>query len=1029
MSRTFRSVKSQQGVAASTTLQIIDANEPVLSLTKNKTGSFSTWTNIGLTHTMASGSIVWAKELGLFVCMGQNTTYGTSSDGISWVARTFPTTINRSGKVEWSPQLGLLVASSYYSVTNTSGLWYSADGISWTQASSSFGTGYYSAESIRWVPHLSMFIGTFSFLATDSSAATRSITLSSRNGTTWSLISDLDNTVSYMYDVAYSPTLRMLVQLGAGSTQLRTSSDGITWSNVASASLATVLRWYCVIWCPEMELFMASGSSGYIAYSYDGTSWTVVNTGIGSVHPLFTLIWIPELNAFVIFSAAVGAVNAHRGIVAYRNNLASWTQFTASSTSASNTTAAAWSPELSRIVIGYSASNGLRYLTIKSAIDVAAANMNPHMVLTQGTTETTTATVDRLLVKDTLLVNDVVSRKDSITRLHGSAYLHDTLYLTKSTYMEGNVNVMSLTKNKTGSLNTWSPTSGSPEMANMLWVPEKAFFISMGIYTPPPPYTGYSSSPTYIYISSDGITWSSSSFPTPVQWYAAIAWSPQLGLFVATVYSFTGGNTSSFWYSSDGVNWTQSYTVTGCYRYRALQWVPHLGLFIVSVVFTPNAPSSTSYVDRVLISRNGKAWTQTEEIGSTTSLRGIAWSPTLKLLVQIVITSNRIRTSTDGITWTPSADSALTGAVWDRVIWAPAAGLFFTGSTAGDVAYSANGTSWTLVPTKPMGTKPIGDLIYVPEHAALFIFTSDTTGEGAVAYLNDFTAWTTFSTIPSGGSGTYDVTSSAWSRTLNRLVVGSASGNSARYLTIKSAVEIAAGSMPPHTTLTQGTVEMRDVNAVRADISDTLIIKDLMSRKSGITRLHGPAYLYDTLFLNTGTATTTALAFANMSIIQSGSGTNETVALQQNGSNHTVFDTTSSSNTVKFHNKAGTQWLLLTDIDADTAGPAVSLSSTGTVRCGYLLGDATGGLALQVPNNASTAPVSRMMITNSAITANVSVNLINGTVAAPSLTFTGDTSQNSGLYLIGNDNIGLSRTVSCAAIGTTPAWRSVLHCI
>jgi len=153
--------------------------------------------------------------------------------------------------------------------------------------------GLASAVCIAWSPALSLFV-----LFDSSGNVSRSAT-----GLDWSagaLVSGHD-----YRDVCWSPELGIFVAVG--QIRVATSSDGITWSNVASLPMTMV----AVAWSPELGIFVAvpsSSGSTHTGYSSNGTTWTGVTSPPGGQGPWWGVAWSPALGMF----AAVGSAASNK---------------------------------------------------------------------------------------------------------------------------------------------------------------------------------------------------------------------------------------------------------------------------------------------------------------------------------------------------------------------------------------------------------------------------------------------------------------------------------------------------------------------------------------------------------------------------------------------------------------------------------------------------------------------------------------------------------------------------------------------
>jgi hypothetical protein len=174
---------------------------------------------------------------------------------------------------------------------------------------------------------------------------------------------------------------------------------------------------------------------------------------------------------------------------------------------------------------------------------------------------------------------------------------------------------------------------------------------------------------------------------TDNQQWAAITWSPELGIFCAVARQTSSG-TQKVMTSSDGINWVLQNTPLPGGSYESIVWAAEAnnrkGRFV--------APSLTG-TNRVMYSDNGIDWLLSTTSPPANSWTSIAWSPNLELFCIVSSNgSNRVATSPDGITWTPQSVS--TGE-WTGVVWSVELKLFCAVSRAeGNVMLSNDGTNW-----------------------------------------------------------------------------------------------------------------------------------------------------------------------------------------------------------------------------------------------------------------------------------------------------------------------------------------------
>jgi hypothetical protein len=162
-----------------------------------------------------------------------------------------------------------------------------------------------------------------------------------------------------------------------------------------------------------------------------------------------------------------------------------------------------------------------------------------------------------------------------------------------------------------------------------------------------------------------------------------ICWSPQLGLFVAVAYS----GTNRVMTSSNGINWNLKTAAQLSTTWVSVCWSPELRIFV--------AVAEGNLTNSVMTSTDGTTWAL--QSAQPCNWVGVCWSPQLGIFVAVANGgSNRIMTSSNGITWIPQSQGIPLFA-WYGVCWSPQLGLFVAVSFDGAsrVMTSSNGTTWT----------------------------------------------------------------------------------------------------------------------------------------------------------------------------------------------------------------------------------------------------------------------------------------------------------------------------------------------
>jgi len=247
---------------------------------------------------------------------------------------------------------------------------------------------------------------------------------------------------------------------------------------------------------------------------------------------------------------------------------------------------------------------------------------------------------------------------------------------------------------------------------SVAWSPQLGLFVAVA--------QSFSHSIPSAY-STDGKNWFASTTPLSsngidVTFWNSVAWSPELGLFVACGYGYGAGSSSA--YSTDGKNWFDSpYNSLGSFapntNWLSVAWAPQLGLFVAcGSLYVGSSPATSAY------STDGKSWaisTRPLNYVAVTIWNSVAWSPKLGLFVACGIGPQGIASaySTDGKSWfvsTVQLNSLSTHFTqWYSVAWSPEEGLFVAvgnpigGDEPGALvssAYSTDGKTWVASPVQ-----------------------------------------------------------------------------------------------------------------------------------------------------------------------------------------------------------------------------------------------------------------------------------------------------------------------------------------
>ena len=206
------------------------------------------------------------------------TTFGSaySYDGIIWTNFTNPT-IGQGGGIAYNGRV-------WVSGTNSTGnsLAFSKDGFSWTTIGS-------SAALLKVAPQRMTWNGTIFVAVCDDNTAGNCIAYS-YEGTTW-MPSYQSNSIFWggAWSVASNSQMIIAVGLnnaGVGNT-IAYSTNGYNWIGLGAS---TITRWGFDV-ANNGSMWVAVGSLGQIAYSYDGITWLPTGTTVFSTNNVRGVAW------------------------------------------------------------------------------------------------------------------------------------------------------------------------------------------------------------------------------------------------------------------------------------------------------------------------------------------------------------------------------------------------------------------------------------------------------------------------------------------------------------------------------------------------------------------------------------------------------------------------------------------------------------------------------------------------------------------------------------------------------------------
>jgi hypothetical protein len=173
-------------------------------------------------------------------------------------------------------------------------------------------------------------------------------------------------------------------------------------------------------------------------------------------------------------------------------------------------------------------------------------------------------------------------------------------------------------------------------------------------------------------ISSDGITWSSTSIP--VGDWRGVAWNGSVFCAVGQNLALNTGIVAT---SPDGITWTAGTIPNG--GYRAVIWFPAAGLFIAQ---------GGTFGTNTATSPDGVVWTDHNIATAGGAYKAQAANNTI-VVAHGSNTANNVAFSNDGTTWGVTSDARDGNcAAWNG-------GIFAALGVTGSLATSLNGSAWT----------------------------------------------------------------------------------------------------------------------------------------------------------------------------------------------------------------------------------------------------------------------------------------------------------------------------------------------
>jgi hypothetical protein len=706
-----------------------------------------TWTDRSIPNNRSWYSVCWSPELGLFCAVNNNSAafVMTSPDGITWSERAIP---NKRAwlSVIWAPEVRLFCAVNY---ANAAFVMTSPDGITWTERSIPNTSNWID---ITWAPELMTFcavnqnsvavvLNSFgipfnlqkapvstSMGNTTIGNSTVTYTLSNYftdtigTGLTYSLTANPQSNASILNGIlsvtgnyrntSYTVTVTATNGIGKTSTsslsvtevQLTaptSSSMGSTSSLTTNTVQYTLSSYftgpdliYTLTANPQSSASISNGVLS-VTGNYRDTSYTVTVEATNSGGSASSSLIVNEAVAPNPSSTSMGSTSS------LTNNTVQYTlsNYFTDSTGTGLTYTLTANPQSSASIsngvlsvtgnyrstsytVTVQATNGYSKSTT-SSLTVNEATPSAPISSSMGSTSSLTNNTVQYTLSNyftginmtyTLTANPQSSANISNGVLSVTGNYRDTSYTVtvEATNLGGSA-TSSLTVNET--YMTFATTLNSISSTNRNWK-SVAWSDSLTRFT-------IATNSMYA-VSSNGSTWTEGSLGN-LSAFTDMTWSPELSMFCL----ISASSTSSYLKSTDGTNWSLG-ALPAAYALGCIAWSPDLTRFC----------AAGNGTNDVLISSNGTSWTR--YAGITGIWRGMVWSSSLNIFCAVGINTSDVgvvMTSSDGTSWTSRTIA--------NQNWIDVAGRnpICAVSTDNYIAYSGNGTSWSLT-ALPSGAIP-----------------------------------------------------------------------------------------------------------------------------------------------------------------------------------------------------------------------------------------------------------------------------------------------------------------------------------
>ena len=544
------------------------------------------------------------------------------------------------------------------------------------------------------------------------------------NGVKINKIEDYSYTSNNWSSIIWANEPKIFIAVSkSGTNRLLLSKDGINWY---SKPLTIQNNWSSICWADLLGKFIAVSSDSYnnillsniITISPLSTLTTSDATQIGFINNNLVIGGYSSVNNKIVITA-----DSSNNILRLTNNLSNinCVDFTASSNSTQELNIINNSSNKKTNITNHGSTNGLSLNNI--LIPVNSNDLNKLKVI-YGTASSSKAiildssgsitninniTVNKLIVNNKLILSDSDNNNPYLSDITAGTVLTSKLLVLDSNKNIGTFNKLSSNKlilnnnininSSLSSINFNTKLKNFGNFTNLLnnpsnlnyssicWSPALKIFVGCGTswndgntLNSNKPISNYSMNYSY-----DGINWISISMPKDVNtsYYNSITWSSTISRFVAISY-----NSYKVAYSSNGIDWKHTLLSNPTYSNQYLSITSGNNLFVA-------VGQGGTISNRIITSSNGITWTPRTSPNENL-WTSIVWGNNQFVAVSKTGTSNRVMTSPDGITWTQKttpADSNWTSVAFGNNIFVAVA----SSGTEGRVMRSSDmGETWAV---------------------------------------------------------------------------------------------------------------------------------------------------------------------------------------------------------------------------------------------------------------------------------------------------------------------------------------------